>query len=227
MYYCVNSQEKTSSQVKNESDTNKEVVCINDSQLFYVKDIYNNKKRSFNCWWRWWVKITKVREIWLSHGPRGNMTDALTKCVPSGTTIKIGRIVRYTRQDRQALKILVRKGYRLEVWEDEANKVYQKYKTHLRDYIELLKHKHTYMRDVAKIASAELLVTHLLTNNRDLYRSEEDKHAEVNFSEDTVRPESVKRIWIENSPCTRCSRVLMNHFRDVKKPDRAPDRKSI
>ncbi len=76
------------------------------------------------------------------------------------------------------------------------------------------------MRDVVKIASAELQVTHLLTNNRDLYRSEEDKHAEVNFSEDTVRPESVKRIWIKNSPCAKCSSVLMDHFRNVlKKPE--------
>ena len=208
--------------IKNECA--KEVICIHGTQLFYLKNIYD-EKHYFNCWWKWWVQISGVEELWLSHGPKADVTDALIKCLPNGTIIYIGRLVHYTWQDRQGLKTLLRKGYKLKVWEDESDKVDPKYKSHLFDYIEQLIAEQIYLQDVVKIACAELHVTHLLTNNpltnkRELYRSDKNDHAEAKFCKDIsvpVRAESIDKIWIKNSPCANCSQKLLNCFKGIRK----------
>ena len=208
-------------------ECDKEVLCINGNQLFYLKDIYNEQTGQFTSWW--WKDLIISRQIWLSHGPRQQLAAALTKEFKDKiVVIHIGRLVQYSLQDREGLKSL-NKEFQLKVWKEEANKVYPQYKTHLHSYLQQLEEEMEYPlnmqdnysgreREVALIASGELGVTHLLTNEGKLYRSNNGLHAEIVFCEDTtVKAQNIRELWIKNSPCGRCSRALIRRFTYINK----------
>ena len=71
--------------------------------------------------------------------------------------------------------------------------------------------------EAAQIAHSEDGVTHLLTNEGKLYRSNTYTHAEVILTWRT-QALNITRILIKNSPCARCSRVLRNFFQHCRKP---------
>ena len=73
--------------------------------------------------------------------------------------------------------------------------------------------------EAAQIALSEDHVTHLLTNEGRLYRSESNpsKHAEVILTRKT-QARNITKIWIKNSPCAQCSRVLIQFFNNCRKP---------
>ena len=77
-----------------------------------------------------------------------------------------------------------------------------------------------WLEDMARIACSEDHVTHLVTNEGKLYRSQSVRpflHAEVLFTRDTL-PCNIHTIWIKNSPCAKCSKVLINFFFNNRKP---------
>ena len=69
----------------------------------------------------------------------------------------------------------------------------------------------------AQIAHSEVGVTHLLTNEGKLYRNNTYTHAEVILTKKT-QAHNITKIWIKNSPCAGCSRVLINFFQHCRKP---------
>ena len=74
--------------------------------------------------------------------------------------------------------------------------------------------------EAAQIAHSEDGVTHLLTNEGKLYRSKSDPpytHAEFILTKKT-QADDITKIWIKNSPCAGCSRVLIKFFQDYRKP---------
>ena len=74
--------------------------------------------------------------------------------------------------------------------------------------------------EAAQIAHSEDGVTHLRTNEGKLYRSNSDPpytHAEFIFTRKT-QAHKITKIWIKNSPCAGCSRVLINFFQHYRKP---------
>ena len=74
--------------------------------------------------------------------------------------------------------------------------------------------------EAAQIAHSENGVTHLLTNEGKLYRSNSDPpytHAEFILTRKT-QAHKITTIWIKNSPCAGCSRVLINFFQHCRKP---------
>ena len=211
---------------KRREECDKEVLCINENQLFYLKDIYNEQTGQFTWRWKIMIILTNPRQIWLSHGPRQQLAAALIrKFKEKIVVIHIGRLVKYSLQDREGLKSL-NKEFQLKVWKEEANKVYQQYKTHLHSYLQQLKEEMEHPldnyrgreKDVARIASGELGVTHLLANEGKLYRSNNGRHAEIVFCEDTtIKAQNIRELWIKNSPCGRCSRALISHFKYINK----------
>ena len=216
---------------KRREECNKEVLCINGNQLFYLKDIYNEQTGQFTWWWKIMIILTNPQQIWLSHGPRQKLAAALIrKFKDTVVVIHIGRLVQYSLQDREGLKSF-NKEFQLKVWKEEANKVYPQYKTHLHSYLQQLEEEMEYPlnmqdnysgreREVVLIASGELGVTHLLTNEGKLYRSNNGLHAEIVFCEDTtVQAQNIRELWIKNSPCHNCAAALIEHFdEDNPKP---------
>ena len=78
----------------------------------------------------------------------------------------------------------------------------------------------SWLEDMARIAYSEDHVTHLVTNEGKLYRSQSVPpflHAEVLFTRDTL-PCNIHTIWIKNSPCAKCSKVLITFFHKIRKP---------
>ena len=78
----------------------------------------------------------------------------------------------------------------------------------------------SWLEDMARIAYSEDHVTHLVTNEGKLYRSQRVRpflHAEVLFTRDTL-PCNIHTIWIKNSPCAKCSKVLITFFHKIRKP---------
>ena len=73
------------------------------------------------------------------------------------------------------------------------------------------------LEDVARIAHSAEGVTHLLTNENKLYCSTQTQHAEILFTKAAL-PYKTHTIWIKNSPCARCSKVLINFFSNNRKP---------
>ena len=74
--------------------------------------------------------------------------------------------------------------------------------------------------EAAQIAHSEDGVTHLLTNEGKLYRSNSDPpytHAEFILTRKT-QAHNITKIWIKNSPCAGCSRVLIKFFQHCRKP---------
>ena len=79
---------------------------------------------------------------------------------------------------------------------------------------------YNWLEDMARIAYSEDHVTHLVTNECKLYRSQRVRpflHAEVLFTKDTL-PYNIHTIWIKNSPCAKCSKVLITFFHKTQKP---------
>ena len=73
--------------------------------------------------------------------------------------------------------------------------------------------------EAAQIAHSEDHVTHLLTNEGKLYRSNSDPpytHAEFIFTRKT-QAHNITEIWIKNSPCAQCSQVLIQFFKNCRK----------
>ena len=73
------------------------------------------------------------------------------------------------------------------------------------------------LEDVARITHSTEGVTHLLTNENKLYCSTQTQHAEILFTKATFQY-TTHTIWIKNSPCAKCSQVLINFFFNNRKP---------
>ena len=75
-------------------------------------------------------------------------------------------------------------------------------------------------KETVKFAHEMKGVTILLTNEGRVYRNTKRKHAEIVFIEDTQNPEEITKLFIKNSPCSKCAQHLIAYFKfcDIK-PD--------
>ena len=63
-------------------------------------------------------------------------------------------------------------------------------------------------------------VTILLTNKGRVYWNTKRKHAEIVFIEDTQNPQEITKLFIKNSPCSKCAQHLIAYFKFCDtKPD--------
>ena len=144
----------------------------------------------------------------------------------------IGHIHKYTSEDRQGLKNLITNGFEVKVWETVSNNIKPKYTGCLHQYLELLEREvlsypdrepSDYTEDkVAVISCGEDRVTHLLTDEGKMYRNSYAlrQHAEVVLaSTKEANARDITRMWIKNSPCSKCTKVLSKFFvNTVHKP---------
>ena len=178
------------------------------------------------------VEFDTIDTLWIKKAPKSFDSELLQKSF-SGKINKpillIGHIHKYTSRDRQGLKNLIRDGFEIRVWNKVSDNVKPKYTLCLHQYLELLKSEvperepTDYTEDnIAIISCGEDRVTHLLTNEGKMYRNsyELGQHAEVVLaSTKDVDPNNITKIWIKNSPCSKCTKVLSELFiNTVDKP---------
>ena len=179
-----------------------------------------------------------ITELWIKKAPeytesqvlKNSFEDSIKKPV-----LYIGHIHKYTARDRQGLKDLITGGFELKVWENASQYVKPRYTECLQQYLNLLvqetvdypeREADNYIEtEVAIISCGEDRVTHLLTDKGDMYRNsyEKDQHAEVVLHVASERSKhaalDIKKIWVKNSPCSPCSKVLLDLFSNtIDKP---------
>ena len=210
---------------KLEEQNDKQVICIENrcgkKDLYYLDSVYDQITRTVV----WGRRKRNVKRIWVLNGPTGDLSRAFISFFECNKpVIFIGRLFHYTQGDRLGLQNLLNRGFELEPWNDKSNEVYPHYGNCLRHYFRQLKgelglpsnQQNDYQGredEVADIACGEIGVTHLLTNEGRIYRSNRYDHAEVVFTEECrTQPCNITRICIKNSPCAKCSEALINFF---------------
>ena len=177
-----------------------------------------------------------ITELWIKKAPEYAESQVLKTSFENGIKkpiLYIGHIHKYTAHDRQGLKDLITEGFELKVWENASKYVKPRYTDCLQQYLELLEQETVVYpkrgadnyteTEVAIISCGEDRVTHLLTDKGDMYRNsyEKDQHAEVVLASGRSKHAAldIKEIWVKNSPCSPCSKVLLDLFSNtIDKP---------
>ena len=175
----------------------------------------------------------RIKTLWIKQAPKYLAAKDLQNFFTEQSdkpVLYIGHIHKYTANDRQGLKNLVNDGFELKVWENASNNVKPRYTECVCEYLKLLKEEalthpdkepSDYTEDkVAVISCGEDRMTHLLTNKGTMYRNsyEPYQHAEVVLKKKERLAQNITKVWIKNSPCSKCAKILSEFFADSSKP---------
>ena len=83
-----------------------------------------------------------IYRIWISNSPKKQESIDLLEVFKKHKhkpTLYIGRVYKYTSEDRQGLKELLDAGFKLEMWGNVSREIHQRYKIHIDQYIKSVK----------------------------------------------------------------------------------------